>query len=84
MNTFDYCEVDLDSDWDAETTGEWAEITEGTLTIEKSGTTYVINFDGYDSNSNRVTASYKGTLSNYNMSNNKKAPLNIKKVIHRK
>lgn len=84
LNTFDFCEVDLNSDWDAETTGEWAEITEGTLTVEKSGTTYVINFDGYDSNSNRVTASYTGTLSNYNMSNNKKTPFNLKKVIHRK
>ena len=84
LNTFDYCEIDLGSDWDAETNGEWAEIKEGILTIEKSGATYVITFEGYDSNNNKVIASYTGALSNYNMSNNKRTSFSAKKVPHKK
>ncbi len=83
VNTFDYCEIDLGSDWDAETNDEWAEITEGTLTIEKSGATYVITFEGYDSNNNKVVASYTGMLSNFDVSINKSKPLNSKKVLNR-
>jgi len=72
-NTFDYCEVDLNSNWDLqEENGTWAEITSGTLTISKSGSIYEIAFEGFDSNNNKVVASYNGTLGIYNMSFNKK------------
>lgn len=81
-NTFDYCEIDLGCGWDA-ANYEWAEVTEGTLTVEKSGTTYEITFEGFDTNNNKVTASYTGTLSNYDMSNNKKTSLAAKKMRHR-